>query len=227
MKHIIHFTSEFDKLKSILTSQSLRLHYCKEEFYLGDKRISSAAHPMISFSEYEISTIDNEKITYGMFGIAFSKSWIDKHRIHPVLYIDKNSIVANSLADLLKARRKNAKTQLSPNIRLSIMTIKCFTKNGKGYNSYFKLKDFDFRSENEWRYVPTKKQIGGKLISQDRSKYMERHDFYNDQLLGYPLKFTIEDIEIVFVKSDEQLKEVKDLFSIDEHKVRVSKWRTI
>jgi hypothetical protein len=226
MKQIIHFTSDFEKLKSIIVSQSLKLNYCKEDFYLGDKKISSAAHPMISFSEYEISTINDEKITYGRFGIALSQSWIEKHRIHPVLYIDKNSILANSLADLLKARRKNAKTQLAPHVRLSIMTIKCFTKNAKGFNSYFNRPNFDFRKENEWRYVPTKKQIGGGLISQDRSKYMVNQDYYNKKLEPYSLKFGIKDIEWIFVESNEQLSEIIKLLPIEKQKVKLSNWQT-
>lgn len=226
MKHIIHLTSDFDKLKSIVETSSLRLHYCKEEFCLGDKKISSAAHPMVSFSEYEIATIDKEKITYGKFGIAFTKSWAGKHKIHQVLYIDKNSLVATSLADLLVARRKNAKEQLSPKVRLSIMTIKCFTKNANGYNSYFKKNDFDFKSENEWRFVPPKNQIDGKLISQDRSKYLARQNFYNKQLEIYPLRFSSSDIEYIFVETQEQLLEIHNLTSIDMSKIKISGWST-
>ncbi len=226
MKYVIHFTSDFDKLKSIIASLSLRLHYCKEEFCLGDKKVSNAAHSLISFSEYDIATIDREIITYGKFGIAFTKSWVDTHKIHPVLYIDKNSVVANSLADLLIARRKNAATQLSPNIRLSIMTIKCFTKNAKGYNSKLKKYDFDFRGENEWRFVPTKKQIGGRLISQDRSKYIAKQDYYNKQLEKYPLTFTVNDIEYIFIQTQKQLVEVEKILSINSQKIKISKWKT-
>jgi hypothetical protein len=203
----------------------LRLHYCKEEFCIGDKKISRAAHPMISFSEYDVMQLSLKKITYGKFAIAFSQSWVEKHRIHPVLYIDKNSIVGNSLADLLKARRKNANTQLAPNIRLSIMTIKCFTKNAVGFNSYLNKPDFNFRDENEWRFVPTKQQIGGKLISQDRSKYLAKQNFYNKQLEDYPLKFNPEDIEFIFVESNTQKEEILKRFPIEKAKIKISNWK--
>lgn len=226
MKHIIHFTPDFDRLKRIVKSNFLQLHYCKEDFYIGDKKVSSAVHPMVSFSEYDVSTIDRENITYGKFGIGFSRTWIDKCKIHQVLYIDKNSIIANSLANLLIARRKKASEQLSPKVRLSIMTIKCFTKNAKGYNSHFGLPDFDFKNENEWRYVPTKKQIDGKLISQDKRKYLARQDFYNNQLVEYPLLFTTNDIECIFVGTQEQSNEIQRLISIDKRKIKISKWTT-
>ncbi|MCC5916474.1 MAG: hypothetical protein JJU02_04015 [Cryomorphaceae bacterium] len=226
MKCLIHFTTDFQKLNQILSTQSLKLHYCKEEFCIVDKKISRAAHPMISFSEYDVTQLSSKKITYGKYGIAFSQSWVEKHRIHPVLYIDKNSIVANSLADLLKARRKNAKTQLAPKVRLSIMTIKCFTKNAIGFNSYLDNPNFNFRDENEWRFVPTKQQIGGNLISQDRSKYLAKQDFYNKKLENYPLTFKNEDIEFIFLETNIQLQEILKRLSIAKEKIKISNWKT-
>ena len=226
MKSIIHFTSEFETLKTILSSSSLRLFYCKEDFYLGDKKASSAVHPMVSFSEFIVKTIDKKKITYGKFGIGFKKAWAVKNKLHPVLYVDNNSLIANSLADLLVARRKNATTELAPNIRLAIMTIKCFTKNANGYNSYFKVDDFDFKSENEWRYVPTKKQIDGNLISQTKSKYLEKPDYYNNKLKDYSLKFSLADIEYLFVSTEQQRQNILKLISIDKDKIKISKWTT-
>lgn len=226
MKSIIHFTSEFETLKTIINSSSLRLFYCKEDFCLGDRKVSSAVHPMVSFSEHIIKTIDKKKITYGKFGIGFKKTWVVKNKLHTVLYVDKNSLIANSLTDLLVARRKNAKTQLAPNVRLAIMTIKCFTKNANGYNSYFNVSDFDFKSENEWRYVPTKKQIDGKLISQTKSKYLAEPDYYNNQLKDYPLKFRVSDIEYIFVATEQQRQIISNLISIDKDKIKISKWST-
>ncbi|MBK9301266.1 MAG: hypothetical protein IPN14_11835 [Bacteroidetes bacterium] len=226
MKSIIHFTSEFETLKTIICSSSLRLFYCKEDFYLGNKKASSAVHPMVSFSECIVKTIDKKKITYGKFGIGFKKAWTVKNKLHPVLYVDNNSLIANSLADLLVARRKNATTQLAPNIRLAIMTIKCFTKNANGYNSYFNVDDFDFKSENEWRYVPTKKQIDGNLISQTKSKYLENPDYYNNKLKEYSLKFSLEDIEYLFVSTEQQRQTILKLISIDKDKIKISKWTT-
>lgn len=226
MEHIIHITTDFDRLKSILESNMLRLSYCKEVFYLGDKKISDAAHPMICFSEYNISTIDKETITYGKFGIAFKQSWIEKHRIHRVLYINKNSLVAKSLGDLLKARRKNAKVQLSPKVRLSIMMIKCFTKNERGYNSRFSDYNFNFKSENEWRYVPAKAEIDGKFVSENTKTYEKRKDYYNQQMEKYSLKFDTKDIAYIFVETNEQAEEVRNLFSIDSKKIKISNWNT-
>jgi len=151
---------------------------------------------------------------------------VERNRVHPVLYIDKNSLVAESLADLLVARRITEKDKLSSNLKLSIMNIKCFVKNSIGFNSYLNKKNFNFKKENEWRYVPTKKQIDGKLISQSRTKYLERQDYYNKKLEAYPLEFFADDIDCVFVKNNVQAKEIFKLFNLETGKIRISKWKT-
>ncbi len=226
MNQIIHITKNFCKLKSILESKILKLNGSDEEFYLGNKKVSSAAHPMVCFSEYDIKTIDKRVITYGKFGIAFTNSWVEKHKLHQVLYVDKNSLVAKALAALLSARRVTAVTQLPLHVKQAIIEIKCFTKNAKGYNSHFKKDDFDFKSENEWRYVPSKAEIEGKLISQDSKKYKDRKTYYNEQWGKYSLKFDDSDIVCVFVESAKQVEEIKTLFSIDSKKIRISNWTT-
>jgi Putative abortive phage resistance protein AbiGi, antitoxin len=226
MSSIIHFTRTFDTLKSILTDSSFRLFYCRKVLYLGDNIASSAVHPMVSFSEQIIKTINKKNITYGKFGIGLKQIWVIKNRLHPVLYFDKNSLVAKALTDLLKARRKNGKLELAPNVKLSIMTIKCFTKNAVGYNSFFDMTDFNFRAEKEWRYVPTKAQINNGLISQTKKIYDKKPDYYNDKLRNFPLKFQITDIEHIFVETEKQKNELITSFGIDTNLIKLSKWTT-
>jgi thiamine kinase-like enzyme len=108
MEHVIHFTDTFVKLCSILDTASLRLHYCEEVFSLGNENISSAAHPMVSFSKYRTKELQRKTITYGKYGIAFTSEWVTRNELHPVLYLDKDSKVAKALAKLLKSRRENA-----------------------------------------------------------------------------------------------------------------------
>jgi len=71
---IIHFTKKFEFLNSILHSKSFRLKYCCE--YIGDEKgkiVSNAAHPMVSFSEFNDNDLKNKPITYGRYGIALKK----------------------------------------------------------------------------------------------------------------------------------------------------------
>lgn len=224
MSSIIHFTGEYDNLKSILSERAFRLKYCREVFYMDKSIVSSAVHPMVSFSEQSLKSLHKKKITYGKFGIAMKKAWVSAKKLHPVLYLDGNSTVANALALLLKARRKNANTQLAPQVRLSIMTIKCFIKNASGYNSYFRQNNFDFKSEKEWRYVPTKTDISNNLISQTKSRYENRPNYYNDKLEKFPLRFRSSDIEYLFVETEKQRTEISETFKIDKRIILLSKW---
>lgn len=163
---LIHATNSLDKVMSMLDFQNLRLSYCKEDFCISNgKVISKSVHPMVCFTEQNVTQLKNAEITYGKYGIAFHTDWIIKNNIQPVMYVEQNSPVAHSLAKLLIHRRKLKKG--NP-IRLPIMTTKCFVKNTIGYNSHFEVDNFLFKQENEWRYVPRKDQIDNGYISLDR-----------------------------------------------------------
>lgn len=225
MENIIHFTSKFSTIESILDSSSFRLTYSSEIFQLGIQRISSAAHPMVCFSEYRLDELPNKKITYGGYGIAFSKEWARKKKLHPVIYIDKNSVVARSLASLLRARR-NKEQALPPELKLQIIMLKCFTKNIVGYNSYFDRHGFNFRDEHEWRFVPQKKQIGNRLISQSLNKFLDNKKTYNDKILDFPLRFNLSDVEYIFVKDENEMQRISEIFSINKGKIKISNWES-
>ncbi len=223
---IIHATGSMSTLTSILKSQSLRLSYSKEDFCIGKKKISSAAHPMVCFCECNSGAIGNARITYGRYGVAFSTDWALRKRISPVLYIDGNSLAAKGLESLLRARQNKETSHLPKHLRLPIMEIKCFTKNVRGYNSYLNQHDFNFKSENEWRYVPKKSDIDGNLISQSKSTYLKNPDKYNKKVEPFPLHFGPSDIEAVFVSNSSEISVIAKLFPIGRNRIQVSKWKT-
>ncbi|PLB19946.1 MAG: DUF2743 domain containing protein [Flavobacteriaceae bacterium FS1-H7996/R] len=180
---------------------------------------------MISFSEYNISTIDNERITYGKYGIGFSKDWAKNNNVGPVLYVGTTSVAAKGMNILLKARRKTNNEKLPGKIRLAIMEVKTFMKNEKGYNSKFKEENFDFKAENEWRFVPRKSDIDNYLISQNQRTYLKNRDKHNKMLEKYPLRFKREDIQILFVSNASEKDELINTFGLDVEIIKISNWR--
>lgn len=219
---IIHFTKEFEDLQSILKSRSFRLSYSGE--YFGDSEgivISRAAHPMVSFSDYNDEDLPTKHITYGGYGIALNKTWALENGLSPVNYVEKKSPVAQGLVALLKARQRKT---VPSSLRLPIIQLKCFTKHVYGYNSHLKKRNFDFKAENEWRYVPTKKQIGGNLISENFSTYDKNRDKYNKRLEPYPLKFSDTDIAFVYVKLEAERNEIITSTNISGDKVKLMSW---
>lgn len=226
--YIIHVTKKFEYLESILSTSSIRLSYCGEIFNVGTKRVSSAAHPMVCFSEYCISELPNKNVTYGEYGVAFTKEWAEKNSLNPVLYVEKTSQVAQGLSKLLEARQGKIKSMFFPfQLRMPVIQLKCFTKNVRGYNSHFDVDDFDFKTENEWRYVPTKKKIGGNLISQNYSTYDKNREEHNRKLLDYPLPFNIDDLQCVFVSNKEEKKLLENKFSKKSFPIVVKPWNYI
>ena len=221
---ILHFTKELSNIKSIVESSSFRLGYCAEYFGNKNQIISSAAHPMVCFSEYTDAELDSQDITYGGYAVALTKAWARSNGLNPVLYIDKNSQAAIGIAALLKARQKRGKDAIPKNLRLPIMQVKCFTKHETGYNSYFDYDDFCFKRENEWRYVPTIKQIGGGYISLNRSTFLKNKEKYNGRLSSFPLRFSHSDIIAIYVKTNEQVVELKNLFQHLGSKIKLSEW---
>ena len=221
---IIHFTSTFKNLKNILSTSSLRLSYCKEDFLVGKRRVSSAAHPMVCFSEQNIIDLQKKRFTYGCYGLGFSKSWARKRKVSPVMYIPDNSQAAKGLGTLLVARRNNENNRLPKELKLAIMQLKCFTKNETGNNRHLKINNFDFKNENEWRFVPEKKDIGGGLISQKKSVFRRRPDYYNAKLLDFPFNFKHSDLEAIFVKSKKEIISIVDQFELDSEIIFISNW---
>ncbi|HAS8151734.1 TPA: hypothetical protein I7678_21070 [Vibrio vulnificus] len=220
---LIHFTREFENLVSILESNSFLVRYCGE--YFGDntgKVISRAAHPMVSFSDYSHEELSSKKVTYGGYGVALHKAWAVKNKLSPVNYVEKNSPVAQGLVSLLQARQRG---KLPSNLRLSVIQLKCFTKHVYGYNSYFRTDNFDFKSENEWRFVPSVKQIGGNRISENYSTYKKFEDKYNRRLEPYALKFVNKDIKYVYVQNEAEKEHLVKSLGLSSTQVKLAEWK--
>jgi hypothetical protein len=108
---------------------------------------------------------------------------------------------------------------------LPIIEIKCFIKNEQGFNCHFNIKDFDFKSENEWRYVPEKVEINNRFISQNVNVYEKEKEIYNEKLLRFALKFDIKDIEVVFVSNESEIVTLNTELGIPSEIFMVSKWK--
>ena len=226
-KLIIHTTGSFKKLNSILNTKSFKLSFSSENFTWKSKDVSKAAHPMVCFSEYDTKTINSKRITYGLYSIGFRKEWARKNCIGPVLYVSDSSVAAKGMRELLVARRnKKLELALPPKLRLAIMEIKCFMKNEIGFNSYTGEKNFDFKSENEWRYVPQKNLIDNFFISENQNTYKRNKEKYNKIIEKYPLKFKLSDIEVLYVPSQKEKNELSNMTQINKSKIKISKWRT-
>jgi len=221
---LLHFTQELSTLESILQSSAFNIGYCAENFEAEDKKISGVAHPMVSFSEYKDEDLIYQNIKYGGYAVGLSKDWAVNKGLSPVSYIERHSKAAIGISSLLTARQTCEEDVFSKELRLSIMQVKCFIKHEIGHNSQFKDDGFNFKNENEWRYVPTKKQIGGHYISLDQSSFINDKEKYNNRLLPYPLTFSRSDIVVIYVQSKIQKAHLIRKFPSLRHIIKLAKW---
>ena len=84
------------------------------------------------------------------------------------------------------------------------------------------MKNFNFKDENEWRYVPLKKEIEGNFISINRKDYVNKIDYYNDLISKYSLKFNDIDIQKIYVENDNEKFIIHQKFNIALSKIEIN-----
>jgi hypothetical protein len=205
---IIHYTSSYKVLTSIL-KEGFRLQYCLEAIYLEEEGGSRAAHPMISFCDIPLSDSTQHFAAYGKYGIGLSKEWAVKKGVNPVIYIDKQSLFASCIHELLKERRKKD-SNLTDKQKSEILQIKSYAKN---YSGPLKRKsinnpNYRFYDEREWRLVPGDDILGDINFSVIGATFLRKKDEYNAKLSDIRITFDASDISYVIVKNTAQIPKI-------------------
>ena len=202
---IIHYTKSFKALTSIL-AEGFRIKYCSEILRLGTNSQSRAAHPMVSFCDIPLSDSTQHFKAYGKYGIGLSKQWAVKNRVNPVIYIDDQSLIANSIYELINERR-NKKSNLTAKQKREILQIKSYAKNYSGplKRGGIDVPDYKFYDEREWRLVPDKETLNNNKFSIGLKYYEKNKEKYNNKLSRCRLRFQAEDISYIIVKKTSQI----------------------
>jgi hypothetical protein len=178
---------------------------------------------MISFCDIPLSLAKEQISKYGGYAIGMSKEWGITNRLNPVLYVEKNSIIANDLNNSRKEFKsiavsiteivKNGKfvpkgllpvvknvTNAVDNYRNTLRFIKNY--RGDLVRGKRKYPNYRFYDEREWRYIPD--------ISDNRIKpSIQEKDYieYRGKTRSKPLlkeiniDFRAPDIKYLIVKS--------------------------
>lgn len=205
---IIHYTDSLNTLNSILI-EGFKITYCSEKLNLGSSG-SSAAHPIISFCDIPLSDSKQHFDVYGKYGIGLSKQWAMKKGVNPVLYIDKNSLFARSLYELIKERRKK-NSNLTAKQKTEILQIKAYAKNYSGpliRKSVVENPNYKFYDEREWRLIPKKKERNNALFSINLSDFIKDKAKYNNKIADCRFKFKVQDISYIILKSTTEIPDM-------------------
>ncbi|MEO8771256.1 MAG: abortive infection system antitoxin AbiGi family protein [Ferruginibacter sp.] len=103
---LFHFTTSLAKLKGIL-SEKFQLTYCHEKYEL-DYETHDSYYPMVSFCDIPLSLAKDQIKKYGSFAIGMNKEWGIKNNLNPVVYIEKDSLLAKDIQSSIDNMSKAA-----------------------------------------------------------------------------------------------------------------------
>lgn len=201
---VIHFTSQLGYLKGILEN-GFKVKYCLEENIVRSGTISAGV-PMVSFCDIPLSEIKNHISKYGSYAIGLKKEWAIMNNLNPVLYIECNSLIGDSIRDaMMEYTKKDSGTKRTANQKKLLDVARYIknyqrdlTRNGELY------KDYRFYDEREWRYVPdlTNEPI---VLSLKAYRDQEKKEKFNTEIGKLKLTFTATDISYIILNDDSEI----------------------
>ncbi len=184
--------------------------------------------PRVCFTDLPLNAIKDHKAEYGKYALGMKKEWAMANGLNPVLYIQKNSIVASSLslvAESIEDLYKTMRTNKESNIRMELLFQRFNNLNnmiGRFAKQYEITKEESdkiklngkiiqrqvkrFYDEREWRYIPFKfknKELHERNLFPALNQKKESLDEISYK---YPLKFDLKDIAaIIYPDSIEEI----------------------
>ncbi|MBD3906884.1 abortive infection system antitoxin AbiGi family protein [Chryseobacterium sp. Ch-15] len=217
----VHFTDNFEKLCKII-EEGFMVNYCTETLSNNDRDIRSA-FPMISLSNLTIDQGKYALASYGTFGIALTKRFVEKYKFNPVLYLDRHSDITKYVVNSFDTIKENywegrleshlfnedSKSELVLFSR-NLMTQFAYSKNYDAElvrKGFLIDKNYRFGLEREWRLVHKEKNIKYFLIKEEVDNKRKFNEIIRD--VRYTIEF--EDLEEILVEADYQVDIVKKI----------------
>ena len=206
---LIHFTESENIVRKII-EEGFRIKYCLEQIYTPPTGSLRPVVPMVSFCDIPLSQIKDHIDKYGNYGIGLSKEWAIKQGLNPVLYLDKNSSLAENFRLAMRHQVASAGGQSLKDIDVSLLQLFDVFRYIKNYDSDLtrkgvKIENYRFYDEREWRYVPKIKEIDHMFLSLNNYNTLEKKDAHNKLIENIRLKFELSDINYIILKSDTEI----------------------
>jgi hypothetical protein len=208
---VIHYTERIEYLKGILQCQGFKIKYCMEEINIKPSGAVDAAFPMCSFCDIPLSEVKNHIDSYGCYGIGLTKSWAKKSGLNPVLYIEKNS----KLADTFEAQGRRLHKMFQEDnpdhdLMMEYFGFLAYCKNYEGRLVKGKVNSDSYRfyDEREWRYVPSLTELNDGLPFIFGENYVTDKEGFNNKIKDCYLKFAHSDISYLIVDTEDEIPEM-------------------
>lgn len=216
---IIHYTTEFDTLKTIISELGFKMSYCLEKittrggksYSFGISMTSFCDIPLTDYKKHFKRQSSNNLGYYGDYGIGLAKEWARNKGLNPVLYIDYNSFVGTALRKSIESYVKGINVPVVDVNNFQgddFALFSCYAKNYQGdlyRGGKLARKSYCYYDEREWRYVPTTSDIGNNKVILDGEIYESDKDKFNSLIDSYRLPFTLNDISYIIVKESSEI----------------------
>ena len=237
---LFHFTTKIDYLLNILENGFFP-RYCYESAKITtEKRREDLEQitPMVCFCDISLSQISKHINKYGSYGIGMTKHWGINNKLNPVIYINTNSKLSNSVSQLADSIVELLDEHCSKHIRDAsdeLLNLLKFLKPYEGYDANRNEKGIRFYDEKEWRYIPEMsfdKEYKSLISFEDYNNKITLGKA-NEKLKEYKLNFTPEDIKYIFIPSINEIhiviSELKksNVFTKNEIEILTTKILTI
>ncbi|MBF4463643.1 abortive infection system antitoxin AbiGi family protein [Flavobacterium sp. LC2016-12] len=207
---VIHYTSKLDNLKGIISTQGFKLKYCSENLKTKSRSLSSAI-PMLSFCDIPLSEVKNHLDSYGFYGIGLTKDWAKEKGLNPVLYLEKESILANHIGTQYKRIAELHKTTgMDLQLQNEFTNFLSYCKNyeGKLVHEKINTNSYRFYDEREWRYVASKEDLNGAPVIVSGKNYLKEKNKYNEKIKDCVIKFSFKDISYIIVEDENDIPSI-------------------
>jgi hypothetical protein len=210
---LFHFTPEYGTIESIL-KDGIAPSYCAERLPHAGK-FNQYHIAMISFCDIPLSEISNIR-AYGSYAIGLTMDWGKKHKMNPVLYLDRDSNVAhyvyetaqfivNNKADLKASLKGKAYASNIDDLWIGTGSVLCSCKlySGDLVRNGAKISgDYKFCNEREWRYLPFQKMSTGRWFNETNWKKTEWYTKPKPHLADQALQVSPNDIKYIILASE-------------------------
>jgi hypothetical protein len=191
------FTPRIDYLFQMLQN-GITPRYVYERLPIGKKYYIA---PMKCFCDIPLGMVKNHMQRYGFYGLGLKKSFLQKHRVTPVVYLHKNSLAYFNLNSTAGENMENA--PFIPLLKRYLGDDYFFSES----RSQPQKKRIHFYDEREWRYIPQDCKLevtsGFETIAEGLRHVSRMNENAAHQYA--PIKIPLEAVDYIIIRKRKEL----------------------
>ena len=213
------FTHELDFLLDML-SNGIKPRYSFESLPNNSRHFML---PMKCFCDIPLGMVKNHMQRYGFYGLGLKKSFLQEHRVTPVVYLHKNSLSYFNLNRPAVAYIEDA--PFLPLLKRYLGDDYFFAES----SNQAQKKRVHFYDEREWRYIPEDYKLevtnGFKTIEEGLRHVSQMNENTSQQFA--PITIPIDAVDYIIIRKRKELagtlSELRQIFGSEDRDLLYTK----